>query len=122
MAVFLSNKKALESAELKGIVDVEKLWGNDILQNMEGATASIGRYKFGAGFVLPDWTFTYDEFQYILKGSEKIETEGKTIVAREGDIVHVQKGTVGTLSSDEGCELVLIIMPDLKTLGFMFED
>ena len=42
MAVFLSNKKALESAELKGIVDVEKLWGNDILGSMEGATASIG--------------------------------------------------------------------------------
>ena len=122
MAVFVSNKKALESAELKGIVDVEKIWGNDIFQKKEGATASIGRYKFGPGFVLADWTFTYDEFQYIVKGSEKIETEGKTIIAREGDIVHVQKGTVGTLSSDEGCELILIIMPDLKTLGFMFED
>ena len=122
MAVFVSNKKALESAELKGIVDVEKIWGNDILQKMEGATASIGRYQFGPGFVLADWTFTYDEFQYILKGSEKIETEGKTITAGEGDIVHVQKGTVGTVTSDQGCELILIIMPDLKTLGFEFKD
>ena len=122
MAVFLSSKKALESLELKEIVDVEKISGNDIFGDMAGATASIGRFKFDKGFVLADWTFTYDEFQYIIKGSEKIETEGKTIVAREGDIVHVQKGTVGTVSTDEDCELILIIMPSLKTLGFLFKD
>ena len=53
---FLSNKKALESAGLKGIVDVEILWGNDIFHNMEEVKASFGRYKFGKGSLLVENT------------------------------------------------------------------
>ena len=121
MAVFLSNKKALELLELKEHEGVEKYSGNDIFGNMKGATASIGRVTMEEGFAI-DLNFTWDEFLYIVKGSVKIEAEGKTTVAREGDIVHIQKGTVGTVSSDEGCKLILLVLPSLKTLGYLFKD
>ena len=122
MAILVSNKKTLESLELKGFVDVDKIYGSDIFEAEEEATASIGRFKFEKGFVLENWTFTYDELQYIVKGSEKFEIGGETIIAGEGDIVHVQKGTVATVSTNEGCELILAVIPSLKILGFPFKD
>jgi len=121
MAILVSNKKTFDSLKLRQIDNIDKLYGSDVFETMEGATASIGRFKADKGFI-GEYTFNYDEFQYIVKGSLKINAEGRTFVVREGDIVHCQKGTPVTITSDEGCELIFLMIPSLKMMGFPFKD
>lgn len=121
MAILISNKKTFDSLKLKQVDDVDRLHASDVFETMEGATASIGRFKLDKGFIL-EFTFDYDEFQYVVKGSLKINAEGRTFVTHEGDIVHCQKGTPVTIISDEGCEFIFVAIPSLKMMGYPLKD
>ena len=113
MAILVASGKSLKLENTAEHYNIK-----DVFESSELATMSAGREKLEKGFLLKDWTAPFDDIMYLLKGSLKIESEGKTYVAREGDFVLETKGTKMTLSADEeDCETIFVTFPSLREVG-----
>ncbi|MBI4186190.1 MAG: DUF861 domain-containing protein [Chloroflexi bacterium] len=128
MAVLIAKGKELNSLKLRQLVDsegaeFEGLVVCDVFEKAKDATATIGKNVAGkGGWTVKDFTYLYDEFQYILKGTEEFEVGGKTFAAHAGDIVHIQKGTTMTQTAKPGCELIFLTIPGFRAVGFHIKD
>lgn len=117
MSVFIASGESLEMREVPGIPNLDL---KDVFEDIEGTRASAGKSIAGkGGWRVDNWNYNYDELQYIIKGTETLEFEGKTLVAHGGDFIQIQKGTIVTQTCEEGTELIFITIPSLKTLGII---
>ena len=112
MAILVASGKSLKLKNTS-----EHYYIKDVFESNELATMSAGREKLEKGFLLKDWTCPFDDIMYLLKGSLKIESEGKTYVAHEGDFVLETKGSKITLSPIEDCETLFVTFPTLREAG-----
>lgn len=92
---------------------------NDVFGSNELATMSAGRELMKKGFLLKDWTIPFDDIMYVLKGSVKIVSDGKTYIAHEGDFVIETKGSKITQTTDEDCECLFVTFPTLREVGML---
>ena len=124
MGIIIAKGKSLKLKKALGTAtgDYDMITIKDAFEEIEGATATMGRVKVEKGInVFESFYTNYDEFQHITSGSKIMESEGKVHVIHEGDFVHVQKGTTVTLRETEGFEAIVITVPPLKALGHLPE-
>ena len=116
MAILISNGKSQELVKIS-----DHFYIKDVFDSNGLATLSGGVEKFEKGFLLKNWIYPCDDIMYMLKGSLKIESDGKTYVVHEGDFMHATKGTKATLNTNEESEAIFVTNPTLRELG-AFDD
>ena len=118
MAILIASGKSLKLEVLPGF---DKISVKDAFGEIEDAPVTAGRARTEKGWLLENFTYPHTEIQYITKGTETIEAEGKTYVAHEGDFVCIPAGTTVTSQGapDEDFELIVITIPSLKTVGLL---
>ena len=112
MAILVASGKSLKLNKTSEYYHIK-----DVFESNKLATMSAGQEKMKKGFLLKDWTIPFDDIMYLLKGSLKIESEGKTHFAHEGDFVLTTKGSKITQSPIEECECLFVTFPSLREVG-----
>ena len=116
MGVLIAEGKSLKPVQIPGF---EGIFTKNASEAVDGATASAGKAKMEKGAMIENFTYAYGEIQYMISGTQILVVEGKTLVAHEGDFIHIQKGTTINQGSDDGCELMFITLPSLKIAGIV---
>ena len=112
MAILVASGKSLKLGKTG-----DHFYIRDVFESNDIATVSAGRLKWEKGYLLKDWTDPFHDLDYILKGSVKIESEGETYVAHEGDFVLITKGSKVTISTDEESEALFVTFPIFREVG-----
>ena len=112
MTILVASGKSLKLQKIS-----DHYYFNDAFGSNELATMSAGRELLKKGFSIKDFTIGCDDVTYVLKGSMKIVSDGKTYVAHEGDLVHMTKGSKMTHTTDEDCEAIYVTFPTLREPG-----
>ena len=110
MTVIVTEGKSREFLEMTHKRASKPLLYSDSHKNIL-EKASIGVVKFSEGTVV-DWHDPLDEFLYILKGTLRVESEGKTHIAKEGDSVLITRMSKAKMAS-EGVEALYVMFPKL---------
>lgn len=82
----------------------------DVVNEDETPAARLG----GVGFSRAprgsssDFTFAYDEVLVVTKGKCSVESGGRTVTARVGEVIYLPAGVAGTFLADEDLELVYV--------------
>merc|ERR1719174_1355254 len=72
-----------------------------VFSEVPGKEMTGGLYRLNAGPAL-HYTYTYEEFKYILEGEfHLIDGTGQRVVARKGDLMHFPKGSEITFATPE---------------------
>jgi len=70
-------------------VPTEKM--SDVISRkiISGEKAMVAQVFFEKGGVVPEHSHEAEQITYILKGSLQFELEGRTVVVREGEVLHI---------------------------------
>lgn len=81
-----------------------------IADREDGAPMGLAFVHFRKG-VNFDFTWPYDEVSVVTKGSLSVRTGGRTITAREGEILTQPRGVPGTFEITEDLEMIAVHHP-----------
>ena len=97
----------LQSNRLKGPLPYKEILGD------KQSACSIYRASPRKGTVVEDWHYDIDEFIYFLKGRMRVEDydDGKTHIAKEGDLLLHKKGSRLKQIFEEDCETICWVVP-----------
>ena len=86
---------------------------------------SIGCHSFtqDLGGYAKDFVSPIDEIDFFLDGSLTYTYEGKSFIARKGDVVFFEKGEKTRFVTDEGCSVFFTTFPlMIETVGALIKE
>lgn len=87
----------------------------DVVNDADGAPISIGYVRWGAGSRLTE-TMRVDDVMIVLEGGLEVTSEGKTVSAAPGAIVHMPKGVEVTITAGaDGARTAYVTYPNWRT-------
>ncbi|MFC1908079.1 hypothetical protein ACFLWT_01570 [Chloroflexota bacterium] len=112
MTILIASGKSLKLEKSS-----DKFYLKDVYGSNDLAPLSAGCEKMEKGFLLKDWTCPFHDAIYLFKGFLKVEAEGKTYVAHEGDFLLITKDSKVTMSTDEETEAFFVSFPSHREAG-----
>ena len=82
----------------------------DVVTGADRSPMSAGFMAFGRSDSFP-WTLTYDEIDLVLEGTLHVEIDGRTVVARAGDVVSIPKGSKIVFATPSRVRLFYVTWP-----------
>lgn len=87
----------------------------DVVNDADGAPISIGYGRWGPGSRLTE-TMLVDDVMIVLEGGLEVTSEGKTVSAAPGAIVHMPEGVEVTITAGaDGARTAYVTYPNWRT-------